>query len=98
MSIPWIICVFIFLSAAFYILIKTLCEVSNRNKMLEDENYDLRENVAYLVAHTEQITKIQSQTEKRKEEIQNAKTDEEVLSIINGIIADNNNWVRKHKE
>jgi Tfp pilus assembly protein PilN len=67
-------------------------------KLLIDELKKQKENMAYLVHHAEEIAQIEQSQDKVQEEIQNAKSDEEVADIINAIININNARVRDKAE
>ena len=94
---PWLVCValFVMLACAVFVGIKTLKAKSDEVKRLSDELEKQKQNMAYLVKHAEEIAKIESDEDKVQEEIRNAKTDEEVVDIINAIINVNNARVRK---
>ena len=57
------------------------------------ENKDLQSNIAYLVKHAEEIQKIQKDADEISNKIKGAKTDEEIVDIINAIISANNDRV-----
>lgn len=94
---PWLVCValFVMLVSAVFVGIKTLKAKSDEVKRLDGELEKQKQNMAYLVKHAEEIAKIESDEDKMQEEIRNAKTDEEVVDIINAIINLNNARVRK---
>ena len=94
---PWLVCValLVTLVGVVYVGIKTLKAKSDEVKRLTDELEKQRQNMAYLVKHAEEIAKIESDEDSVQEEIRNAKTDEEVVDIINAIINVNNARVCK---
>ena len=94
---PWLVCValFVMLVSAVYAVIKTLKTKHDEINRLNGELEKQKQNMAYLVKHAEEIAKIESDEDKVQEEIRNAKTDEEVVDIINAIININNARVRK---
>lgn len=94
---PWLVCValLVTLVGVVYVGIKTLKAKSDEVKRLTGELEKQKQNMAYLVKHAEEIAKIESDEDSVQEEIRNAKTDEEVVDIINAIINVNNARVRK---
>ena len=83
------------------IVIAVCVELGKRNKMqmrkiecLEDEIKGLQSNVAYLVKHIEEISRIKKQADEISEKINGAKTDEEVANIVDIIINANNSRVQ----
>jgi septal ring factor EnvC (AmiA/AmiB activator) len=94
---PWLVCFALFLMLVFavYAAIKTLQKKTQEIKHLEGEVQKQKENMAYLVKHAEEIAEIEKDQDKVQEEIQNAKSDEEVADIINAIININNSKLRQ---
>ena len=94
---PWLVCfaLFLILIFAVYAAIKTLQKKAQEIKALEGELAKQKQNMAYLVKHAEEIAKIEQDQDKVQEEIQNAKSDEEVADIINAIININNSKLRQ---
>jgi predicted amino acid-binding ACT domain protein len=89
---PWLLCLalFVMLGAAVYAIIKIIHDKNVVIKSLEAEVAKQKQNMAYLVKHTEEIAKIEQSEDQLQEEIRNAKSDEEVADIINAIININN--------
>ena len=94
---PWLVCFALFLMLAFavYAAIKTQKKNLDEIKRLEAELVKQKQNMAYLIKHTEEIAMIEKSEDQVQEEIRNAKSDEEVADIINAIININNARVRK---
>ena len=94
---PWLVCFALFLMLVFavYAAIKTLQKKTQEIKHLEGEVQKQKENMAYLVKHAEEIAEIEKDQDKVQEEIQNAKSVEEVADIINAIININNSKLRQ---
>lgn len=94
---PWLVCaaLFIMLAFAVYVAIKTQKKNLDEIKRLEAELVKQKQNMAYLIKHTEEIATIEKSEDQVQEEIRNAKSDEEVADIINAIININNARVRK---
>lgn len=95
----------IILTVAIVILVLVvICyTLAKRNKMqnqkiecLEDEIKGLQSNVAYLVKHIEEISRIKKQADEISEKINGAKTDEEVSNIVDVIINANNSRVQNN--
>ena len=93
---PWLLCLalFVMLGAAVYAIIKTIHDKNVVIKSLEAELTKQKQNMAYLVKHTEEIAEIEKSEDQVQEEIRNAKSDEEVADIINAIININNAKLR----
>ena len=94
---PWLVCFALFLMLAFavYAAIKTFQKKTQEIKHLEGEVQKQKENMAYLVKHAQELAEIEKDQDKIQEEIQNAKSDEEVADIINAIININNSKLRQ---
>ena len=94
---PWLVCaaLFIMLAFAVYVAIKNQKKNQDEIKRLEAELVKQKQNMAYLIKHTEEIATIEKSEDQVQEEIRNAKSDEEVADIINAIININNARVRK---
>lgn len=94
---PWLVCAVLFLMLAFavYAAIKTQKKNLDEINRLEAELVKQKQNMAYLIKHTEEIATIEKSEDQVQEEIRNAKSDEEVADIINAIININNARVRK---
>ena len=94
---PWLVCfaLFVILAFAVYVAIKTLHKKTQEIKHLEGEVQKQKENMAYLVKHAQELAEIEKDQDKIQEEIQNAKSDEEVADIINAIININNSKLRQ---
>ena len=93
----------IVLAVAVVILILVACihTLWTRNKMqknkievLEDEIKSLKSDIAYLVKHLEEISRIKNEADKISDKINGAKTDEEVADIVSVIISANNDRVQ----
>jgi len=71
-------------------------------KQLQGENTEIKTQmakqqatIAELLRHAEEVARISSDKGKVQEKIENAKTDEELVSIANAIIGANNDRLRK---
>lgn len=93
----------IVLAVAVVILILVVCchtlwkrnrEQKNKIEILEDEIKDLKSNLAYLVKHIEEVTRIKNEADSISDKINGAKTDEEVADIVSVIISANNDRVQ----
>ena len=94
---PWLVCValVVALVSVIYVAIKTSKSKTQEIKWISAELEKQKQNVVYLVKHAEEVAKIGRDKDKVQEAIQNAKTDEEVVDVINSIVSANNNRVRK---
>ena len=97
---PWLVCfaLLIILIGAVYATTKTLKAKTDKIKRLEGELQKQKQNMAYLVKHGQEIAQIEKDQDKVQEEIRNAKSDEEVVDIINAVININNSKLRKQTE
>lgn len=64
-------------------------------KKLEEELTKKQELITELYKHSDEITKIKKDHAQIDQKINEAKTDEEISNIISGILAANNNRMRK---
>ena len=76
-------------------LIIALQSKIKRIKELKNDNKVLNENVLSLVKYSDLIAKMRNEKEELNNEILQAETTEEIMDIINRIISNNNNRVRK---
>ena len=76
-------------------LIIALQSKTKRIKELKNDNKVLNENVLSLVRYSDLIAKMRNEKEELNNEILQAETTEEIMDIINRIINNNNNRVRK---
>lgn len=71
-----------------------LAKVSKNEKRkrikVEEELQKQKENLLFLFNHSEEIATIKADKNKISQEINNEKTDEEVINIINTVINSNN--------
>jgi len=77
------------------IIFKAMNSLKKENKRLEGELKSAKTNIAYLYRNAEEVAKIEKDEKKVSEEINNAKSDEEIFNIVNTVIAANNSRVRK---
>lgn len=91
-----LICVMI---AMFVIIliISYICRLlQTENQKLKTELIQKENNIAFLVTHMEEITKIKKDGDQVEEEIKNAKNENELFQIVNRHLVDaNNRRVRK---
>lgn len=85
--------VILLLIILIYFFLKRIRSLKNDKKQLESELSKQKDNLLYLYQHSKEISKIAKSEKKYSEEIGNAKTDEEILSVISDIISDNNSRV-----
>lgn len=76
-------------------LIIALQSKTKRIKELKNDNKVLNENVLSLVKYSDLIAKMRNEKEELNNEILQAETPEEIMSIIDRLIQSNNNRVRK---
>ena len=97
---PWLICAALCLVLGLTIYAAVKVQKRNRDeiKRLAAELTKQKQNMAYLVKHTQEIVKITQDQDEVQEEIRNAQSDEEVADIINAIININNSKLRNKAE
>ena len=78
------------LIAALIIKISVLKKQSDENKKLREETENQQKNIIYLYKHAQEIAEITSEANKLEGKINNAKTDEEIIDVINSVINNNN--------
>lgn len=76
-------------------LIIALQSKTKRIKELKSDNKVLNENVLSLVKYSDLIAKMRNEKEELNNEILHAENTDEIMDIINRIISNNNNRVRK---
>lgn len=77
------------------LLIIALQAKTKRIKELKNDNKVLNKSVLSLVKYSDLIAKMRNEKEELNNEILQAETTEEIMDIINRIISNNNNRVRK---
>ena len=87
--------IIVILILVLVIVFKTISSLKKENKRLEGELESAKTNIAYLYRNAEEVAKIEKDEKKVLEEINNAKSDEEIFNIVNTVIAANNSRVRK---
>ena len=83
---------------ALFLTIKVLKKQSDENRSLKEENESQQKNIIYLYQHAQEIAAIEKDRKETDRDIQEAKTDEEILDIINTIVAVNNSRVQVTSE
>jgi Tfp pilus assembly protein PilO len=93
----WLVCfaLLIALIGAGYAALKQQKAKDDEIRHLKGEVQKQKENMAYLVKHAQELAEIEKNQDKLQEEIQNAKSDDEVADIINAIININNSKLRQ---
>lgn len=76
-------------------LIIALQSKTKRIKELKNDNKVLNANVLSLVRYSDLIAKMRNEKEELNNEILQAENTDEIMDIINRIISNNNNRVRK---
>lgn len=78
-----------------YACVKTLRKKNDEISALKSELNKQKEVTVELYKHAAEIAKIEKQKDKTNQKINEAKTDEEIIDIINSVIDANNDRVRK---
>ena len=87
--------VMILLCALVFILSIIIKDNMKRIKELKNDNKILSDNVMSLVRYSDLIAKLRNEKEEVNNELLQAETPEEIMSIIDRLIQFNNNRVRK---
>ena len=87
--------VMILLCALVFILSIIIKDNMKRIKELKNDNKILSDNVMSLVRYSDLIVKLRNEKEEVNNELLQAETPEEIMSIIDRLIQSNNNRVRK---
>lgn len=94
--------IYIILGVTLLVLFFALYIVSHLCKKLQAENNELqianevqKATIIDMYKHAEELAQIQKDKSEVNQKIKEAKTDEEISEIINGIIAANNAKLRK---
>ena len=88
------VAIIVTMGAVIYSLIKMIQKNKKELQAVNNELNSARENVRQLSEYIKNSDKIRKEEKQIAEKIKEAKTDEEVHSIINDIIALNNNRVQ----
>lgn len=90
--------VFVLLCALSFILILIIKDDVREIKELKNENKVLSNNVVSLIKYSELIAKLRKDKEELNNELLQAETAEEIIDIIDRLLSNNNNRVRKQTE
>lgn len=82
-----LICIIVFVS-------RTCRKLQAEKTELEVELQAQKANLAFMVRHAEELAQINKDQKTTDQKIAEAKTDEEIIDIINTVIASNNDRVR----
>lgn len=85
-----LVAIILCLIAVIFIIISVLKKQVSKNKKLEEELKSQQQNTIYLFKHAQEISEITSEANKLEGKINNAKTDEEIIDVINSVISNNN--------
>lgn len=78
-----------------FVAIKYIISEKNKNKKLQEELESQQQNLITLYRHAEEIAEIEKDKSRTDQIIEESKSDEEIIDIINTIVAVNNSRVRK---
>ena len=91
-----ILACFVTMIGVIYALVRDIKKLKQENILLESKLSSARSNVELLTEYIKSTDRIRKEEKKIAEEIKDAKTDEEVHSIISNIIALNNSRVQNN--
>ena len=81
--------IIVILCAIINVEYRQIKKLEKRKTELEASYKEAQRNIAFLVRHQEEITKIKTEEGEKLEQIAEAKTDEEIFEIVNSVIAPN---------
>ena len=84
-----LLAVVVILAAIIWVEHKQIKQLKERKNALVASYKEAQRNVAFLVKHQKEITKIKTEEGEKLEQIAEAKTDEEIFEIVNSVIAPN---------
>ena len=90
-----LILVIIALLIIIVVTAKVCRKLQEENALYNVELGKAKANTLYLYQHAEEIAEIQRKEKEVEAQIDGAKTDEEILNVINNIVTTNNDRVRK---
>lgn len=85
----------ILLCALVFIFAVIIKDNLKQIKELKNDNKILNENIMSLIRYSDLIAKLRNEKEEVNNELLQAETPEEIMSIIDRLIQSNNNRVRK---
>lgn len=88
-------CIVLIQGVCCYVLCKWLDKQRKENKRLKAEIETHVANVKVITEWAEKLNELEAKRRGRESEIDKAKTDEEIMSVVNTIIADNNKLCNK---
>ena len=80
--------------AMVYFATKSMMKAWKENRELEAELEKQKRNSAYLATHAAEMARIERSNRELKQEVKNAKSDDEIVDIINTVLDLNNNLVQ----
>jgi predicted Holliday junction resolvase-like endonuclease len=89
------ILIIVFLGVVIYFLLKNKKKLKKEISQLTSELYKSNQNAVRLAEYIEKVQKIESDEKTTNEKIKEAKTDEEIMDLITGIVSNNNSRVRQ---
>ena len=89
---------FVIVLLLLIVISKYLIKEKKETKKLQEELATQQQNIITLYKHAEEIAEIEKDKNRTDRVIEEAKSDEEVLDIINTIVAVNNGRVRNNKK
>lgn len=90
--------VIILLLVVLYFLYRCYKSAKEQNKSLIKQIENQQKNILYLYKHAQEVATIEKDRIKVDEKIEGAKSDEEILDIINAIIDVNNDRMHNSSE
>ncbi len=96
MSVTLVLLLTIIALLLIIIAVATVCrKLKEENAQYKAELEKEKNNLLYLYEHAQEIAEIQRKEKEVEAQINGAKTDEEIIDIINSIVDSNNARVRK---
>lgn len=90
--------IFLIMASVIYSLFQKLKDFKKVVKELENAIADKNKSMAYLLKHAEELANIQMYENEVKTKIEEAKSDEEIASIVDSIISVNNSIMQDDQD
>lgn len=96
MTILVFLAIIVTMGGVIYVFARERKSLKEQVEKLESQLTYAKENVTQLSSYIDKLQKIKADEKSVTQKIKEAKSDEEVYSIIASIVADNNSRVQKH--
>ena len=91
-------CICIVLLVSLFITVKIISRIKKINNELQKELEKQDKNLEYIFKNAEETKKIEQSRKETDTKISKAKSDEEIIDIVNDVVKSNNNRVQKRSK